>query len=75
MLRYNKTERKNTLLKLGAFRLSVVKPKPKLLQRPIRRLKYLSEPIRLKVKTSKLPKARDNACDEVVIGLVLHGCD
>ena len=30
MLRYNKTERKNTLLKLGAFGLSVVKPKPKL---------------------------------------------
>ena len=46
-----------------------VKPKPKLLQKPIRRYrKYLSEPIRLKVKTSKPPEARDNACDEVVSG-------
>ena len=46
-----------------------VKPKPKLLQKPIRRYeKYLSEPIRFKVKTSKLPEAWDNACDEVVSG-------
>ena len=30
--------------------------------------KYLSEPIRFKVKTSKLPKAQENACVEVVIG-------
>ena len=53
---------KNTLLKWGAFGLSDVKPEPKLLQRPIiRQEKYLSEPIRFKVKTSKLPKARENA--------------
>ena len=37
--------------------MSVVEPKPKVLQRPIRRKeKYLSEPIRFRVKTSKLPK-------------------
>ena len=49
-----------------------VKPKPKLLPRPIRRYeKYLSEPIRFKVKTSKLPQARENECDEAVIGFSL----
>ena len=55
-------------IELSALQLTVIKPKPKLLQGPIggqeNTLKSQSE---LKVKTSKSPKAQENAGDQVVI--------
>ena len=57
----NQTERK-----WSVFRLAVLKAKPKYSQRPIR--KYLLVAMRTQSKT-KLPKARENADDQVVISL------
>ena len=57
------------LLRYSAFRLSVVKPKPKKSQRPIRRKKNTSQSQQeLKVQPTKSPKARENAGDQVEIG-------
>ena len=53
----------------NACRLSVVKSKLKLMQRPIRRKEnILRNQWELKQKPSKLPKARENAGDQIVIG-------
>ena len=51
------------------YRLSVVSRKPKLSQQPIRGLENTFKNQReLEVKPSKLPKVRENADDQVVIG-------
>ena len=55
---------------LSTFQLSVVKPKPKQLKRPIRRKENTFESQwELKVKTTKLPEARRG--HQVVIGFSL----
>ena len=51
------------------FRLSVVKPKPKLSQRPIRtKVNITRSQSELKVNTSNRPEARENASDQVATG-------
>ena len=50
--------------------MSVVKPKPKLSQRPIKRKENtFTSQWEPKEKTNELPKARENESDRLVIGL------
>ena len=59
----------NCTLFLSAFLLSVVHSKPKESQRPTRRKKNnFKSQWELKVKRTKLPEAREDADDQVVIG-------
>ena len=65
----------------SAFRLNVEEPVPKLSQQPIRAKENVTRSQwELRVKTSKLPKARENAGDQVLIVFIffasnwLRGC-
>ena len=57
----------------SVFRLSLVKPKPKLSPQPIRRKENtLKSQGEVKVKPSKLPKARETRVTKLRLVLVLH---